>query len=155
MQQLTSIVYVVKFLFLLFLIEFFYFWKQVIQRFSGEHIAPPWFAAAMAAALAPLEARTILIEARTIRTEARTIRTEARLFNALATREEDTIMAPIIPPLVAAPLGFPTTVLELRSLSNNNCNVCMTAYDLILAEGVQNTVAEKRRLLARFLGVPL
>jgi hypothetical protein len=148
MQQLTSIVYVVKFLFLLFLIEFFYFWKQAIQRFSGEHIAPPWFAAAMAAALAPLEARMIP-------TEARTIRIEARVFNALATLEEDTIMAPIIPPLVAAPLGFPTTVLELRSLSNNNCNVCMTAYDLILAEGVQNTVAEKRRLLARFLGVPL
>ena len=89
--------------------EFFYFWKQVIQRFSGEHIAPPWFAAAMAVALAPIEARTIL--------------TEARVFNALATREEDIIKAPIIPPLVAAPVGFPATVLALRSLSNNNCNV--------------------------------
>ena len=127
----------------------------MIQRFSGEHIAPPWFAAAMVAALAPLEARMIRTEERTIRTEARTILTEARVFNALATREEDIIKAPIIPPLVAAPVGFPTTVLALRSLSNNNCNVCMTAYNLVLAEGVQNTVAEKRRLLARFLGVPL
>ncbi len=100
---------------------------------------PPWFAAAFAAALAPLEARTIL--------------TEARVSNALAIRQEDTIMAPIIPPAVAAPHGFPATLLELQNHTNANCDICMAAYDLVLPVGTPNIVAEKRRLLARFLGV--
>ena len=124
----------------------------MIQRFSGEHIAPPWFAPAMAAALA---AALAPLEARGIQTEARAILAEARVFNALATREEDTIIAPIIPPAVAAPPGFPNTVLALRSLADNNCLACMDAYNLVLAVGVQNTVVEKRRLLARFLGLRL
>ena len=74
MPPLTSILYVVNLLKLVICIVFLIIY--ILET------APPWFApaiaAAMAAALAPLG----------IQTEARAILAEARVFNALATREE-------------------------------------------------------------------
>jgi len=147
---------------------------KVIQSFAGHEVAPAWFAGAMANALLPLNARLNGIDARLNGIDARLndidarlngidarldgmdrriIIAEARSFNVSAHRLTDILVSPIIPPAVAAPAGFPGTLQELGSLSMANCNACMDAYGLVLPAGVQNTVANKRRLLTRFWGV--
>lgn len=133
---------------------------KVINRFAGNEIAPAWFAGAMATALLPINARLTAMCARLDGMDARLdgidrsiIIAEARAFNRSAHGLDEAIVAPIIPPAVAAPAGFPETILELANLSGPNCDACMNAYGLVLPAGVQNTVGNKRRLLTRFLGV--
>lgn len=77
----------------------------------------------------------------------------ARALNGSARIPTDTIAAPIIPPAVAPPPGFPATISALLTLSNNRCEECMAAYGLVLPLDAENVVAEKRRLLANYLGV--
>lgn len=74
----------------------------------------------------------------------------ARAFNGSAKMPSDSIVAPILPPAVAAPPGFPATIAALLNLSNARCEECMAAFDLV---GVDNLVGEKRKLLADYLGV--
>ena len=105
----------------------------------------------MAAALAPLEARMNLAE-------KRMNIMDARIFNASAIRLSDTIMAPIIPPAVTPPDGFPATVGELFAYDDDGHMVDISAYlavyGLTLPDGVADNDLEKRNLLARFLGLP-
>eukprot|EP01035_Chromulina_nebulosa_P023975 gene23975-31122_t len=127
--------------------------QSVIQNFSGDNTSPPaWFAGAMAAALAPLEARMNLAE-------KRMNIMDARIFNASAIRQSDTIMAPIIPPAVTPPNGFPATLGELFVYDDDgrmlDISAYLAVYGLTLPDGVapENDL-EKRKVLARFLGLP-
>ena len=92
----------------------------------------------MATALQPVNARLDAL-----------ILATARASNGSARIPTDTIAAPIIPPAVAPPLGFPANIAALLTLSNARCEECMTAYGLTLPLDADNVVAEKRRLLAR------
>lgn len=77
----------------------------------------------------------------------------ARAFNGSAKMPSDSIVAPILPPALAAPPGFPATIAALLNLSNARCEECMAAFDLELEVDVDNLVGEKRKLLADYLGV--
>ena len=94
----------------------------------------------MATALQPVNARLDAL-----------VLASARASNGSARIPTDTIAAPIIPPAVAPPLGFPANIAALLTLSNPRCEECMTAYGLTLP--LEKASSEKRRLLARYLGV--
>ena len=83
-----------------------------------------WFAAgAMANALLPINARLNRIDGRLDGMDHRIIIAEARAFSSSTHRFSDVLVAPIIPPTVAAPAGFPDTIIqELGELSMANCN---------------------------------
>ena len=139
---------------------------KAIQRIEGNEIAPAWFAGAMVTALLPIHALLDGIDSRLDGTarfngiytsvggiNGALIRLEAITYNSSAYLSTDVLVAPIIPPAVAAPAGFPGTIQELENISMANCNACMDAFGLVLPAGVQKTISNKRRLLARFLGV--
>ena len=115
---------------------------KIIQSFAGGQIAPPWFAGAFAAAMQPINARLDAM-----------VLANARAFNGSAKMPSDSIVAPIIPPAVAPPQGFPATIAALLNLPNVRCEECMMAFGLVLEPCVDNLVGEKRRLLANYLGV--
>eukprot|EP01036_Dinobryon_divergens_P029472 gene29472-38576_t len=121
--------------------------------FQRTKITPAWFAGAVETALLPINARLNGIDARLNGMDRRILIAEARAFNCSAQLVNDLLVAPIIPPAVAAPAGFPNTVAELVVLTDENCNSCMNAFGLELPAGVQNTVENKIRLLFRYLGV--
>lgn len=75
---------------------------QLVQSVAGDAVAPPWFAGAMAAALAPIESRLQNVE--------------IKLHNVLAVDDEDEIRPPKCGPHDPA-VDFPTTVRGIRELT--------------------------------------
>jgi hypothetical protein len=90
---------------------------QVLEEFSGENVAPAWFAPAwFAPALAPALAtalQPLRNDIRIMRNDIKIIST--KLSNRLMSVDEDTV---IPPPHGNAPdpVGFPSTMLGLRTL---------------------------------------
>lgn len=81
----------------------------------------------------------------------------ARAMNSSARAPMDTLAAPIIPPAVAPPPGFPATILALYTMSNAEHDEYMAAYGLELPldadlSDADNMDAAKRRLLPNYLG---
>ena len=99
-----------------------------------------------------LDAMVVRLDAMAVRLDAMVL-ANARACNSSAKMPSDSIVAPIIPPAVAPPQGFPATIAALLNLSNVRCEECMMAFGLVLEPCVDNLVGEKRRLLANYLGV--
>ena len=101
----------------------------------------------MAAALEPIHARLDAL-----------ILANARAMNSSARAPSDALAAPIIPPAVAPPPGFPATISALFTMSNAERDECIAAYGLELPldadlSDADSMDAAKRRLLANYLGV--
>ena len=139
--------------------------QQVIQTYSNIEAPPPWFAPALAAALAPMEAAiasmvaTIAPMAATIAPMAAAIapmvasitRLENRLIqsmNGSAMHSSDFLIAPVSP---VQPAEFPRTCGELMTMTLDDCNVIIATYNIIVADN--DELAQKRSKIAAFLGV--
>jgi len=132
--------------------------QQVIQTYSNIEAPPPWFAPALATALAPMEAAiasmvaTIAPMATAIAPMVASItRLENRLIqsmNGSAMHSSDFLIAPVSP---AQPAEFPRTCGELMTMTLDDCNVIIATYNIIVADN--DELAEKRSKIAAFLGV--
>ena len=110
---------------------------QVIQNFSNVEAPPPWFAPALAAALAPMAAAITRLENRLVQS-----------MNGSALYPEDFLTAPVSP---AEPLEFPKTCQDLRNMTLEHCNVMIATYSIVVADN--DDLAQKRSKIATFLGV--
>ena len=111
--------------------------QQVIQTYSNVEAPPPWFAPALAAALAPMAAAITRLENRLIQS-----------MNGSAIHSSDFLTAPVSP---AQPAEFPRTCGELTTMTLEDCNVIIATYNIIVADN--DELAQKRSKIAAFLGV--
>lgn len=120
---------------------------QVVQNVGEAQVAPPWFAPAMAAALAPLQAGIAAIQADVTAIRADMVNLAARSDNALSVVNTD----PLQPVVVGGvpPANFPADIAALRSLSG------APLHDLEDYYGLPHDHSEGRRRfrLAKKLGV--
>lgn len=125
--------------------------QQVIQTYSNVEAPPPWFAPALAAALAPMEAAIATMAATIAPMAAAITRLENRLvqsMNGSAMHSSDFLTAPVSP---AQPAEFPRTCGELTTMTLEDCNVIIATYNIIVADN--DELAQKRSKIAAFLGV--
>lgn len=111
--------------------------QQVIQTYSNVEAPPPWFAPALAAALAPMAAALTRLENRLVQS-----------MNGSAMHSSDFLIAPVSP---AQPAEFPRTCGELTTMTLEDCNVIIATYNIIVADN--DELAQKRSKIAAFLGV--
>ena len=115
--------------------------KQVLSKYTAADAAPPWFTVAMD------ELKDAIVDSM----QSLEKRLNARVFNGTVRFNGDSIRSPISP----IPQGFPQTILALCNLSAANCNTCMAAFSLTLAPNAPNTVEQKRKIIAEYLGIRL
>ena len=111
--------------------------QQVIQTYSNVEAPPPWFAPALAAALAHMAAAITRLENRLVQS-----------MNGSAIHSSDFLTAPVSP---AQPAEFPRTCGELKTMTLEDCNVIIATYNIIVADN--DELAQKRSKIAAFLGV--
>lgn len=127
--------------------SYFLFKTQVVQNVSGAQVAPPWFAPAIAAALAPLQDGIATLQNDVTAIRADMANLTARSYNALSVADTD----PLLPVVVGGvpPANFPVTIAALRSLSGAPLHNLETYYGL----PHDQILARRRFRLAKRLGI--
>ena len=109
--------------------------KRTLEQIGGNLVAPPWFADALAAGLAPLQNSINLLHTQLMRASNKSVMHPTDPLSPLSG--------------VNVP-SFPATLRDLRNLNNNDCIAIIEAYHI---PGNLTNLNARKEAIATFIGV--